>query len=334
MAKVLHIELVKIDTEGMQTRAALNMEAVREYAEAEAERGSVFPPVILFYDGSKHWLADGFHRVAMARQQGRRKIAAEVREGTASDALWFACGANKDHGLPRTNADKRRALEIALKMHPEMSHEAIALHVGVSRNFVANMRKAATDSLYHGGIVDDRSKIGEKGQKMADQPVHGAQVDYRVGTDGIKRSLPPPPVRRAAPNGSAATPSAPLAPPPTRRPVPAFDGPADSLGKPVPPDLLEVWNRRREAQGLATAVSRVRTALRDAQDGNDPLWSEINYGSVLAHMDMEYKEIAAAEPWCVCPMCQGIGCEACRGRGLMGKFRWDNVVPESLKRGC
>ena len=32
---------VKIDTEGLQTRAALDMETVREYAEAEAERGAV-----------------------------------------------------------------------------------------------------------------------------------------------------------------------------------------------------------------------------------------------------------------------------------------------------
>ena len=103
----------------------------------------------------------------------------------------------------------------------------------------------------------------------------------------------------------------------------------------MPPDLLEIWNRRGEARELAGLVSRVRVALRDAQDGKDPLWSEINFGSALAHLDMAYKEIAAAEPWCVCPMCQGIGCEACKGRGLMGRFRYDNVVPEGIKKaGC
>ena len=79
--KKVYLALEEIETNGLQTRAQLNMDVVREYAEAEAERGAVFPPVTVFSDGAKHWLADGFHRVAMARQQGKKKIAAEVREG-------------------------------------------------------------------------------------------------------------------------------------------------------------------------------------------------------------------------------------------------------------
>ena len=76
----------------------------------------------------------------------------------------------------------------------------------------------------------------------------------------------------------------------------------------------------------------MRVALRDAQDGKDPLWSEINFGSALAHLDMAYKEIAAAEPWCVCPMCQGIGCRACSDRGLMSEYRFKQVVPAEFKK--
>jgi len=348
MTKTQHIALTEICTEGLQTRAALDMETVREYAEAESERGAVFPPVTLFFDGSKHWLGDGFHRVAMARQQGKKRVAAEVREGTRDDAVWFACGANKEHGLPRTNADKRRALEIALKMHPEMSNEAIAQHVGVGRVFVINFRKTLAGQVVHGILPGTRVGVDGKTYPVRPQPspptvrqvVHGIPPETPVGGENSAGTIPsrsgrgaradeccpPPPPVRQKPSAQLVT------PPPVRRPAPVFDGPVDNRGREVPPDLLEIWNRRGEARDLAGMVSRVRVALRDAQDGKDPLWSEINFGSALAHLDMAYKEIAAAEPWCVCPMCQGIGCEACRGRGLMGKFRYDNVVPESIRK--
>ena len=123
---------------------------------------------------------------------------------------------------------------------------------------------------------------------------------------------------------------------PTRRsatPVPASDaGPADERGKHIPEDLLPVWNRRQEVQDAATAISRVRSALRAAQDGHDPLWGEINYSSVLNFLDRAYTEITAAKPWCVCPMCQGIGCRACKERGLMGKYRFDNAIAPEFKK--
>ena len=365
MAKTQHIALTEICTEGLQTRAVLDMETVREYAEAEAERGAVFPPVTLFFDGSKYWLGDGFHRVAMARQQGKKRVAAEVREGTRDDAVWFACGANKEHGLPRTNADKRRALEIALKMHPEMSNEAIAQHVGVSRVFVINFRKTLSAQVVN--RLPPEPRVGVDGKtypvRLQPPPVRRSVPPERAGngtdgdkaeggrmraegeTDKAEKRLTAPPqtgeggastlnAERSTPNAQVSRDSSPpvrrTTPPPVRR-NPA-SGPVDGRGREVPPDLLEIWNRRGEARELAGLVSRVRVALRDAQDGKDPLWSEINFGSALAHLDMAYKEIAAAEPWCVCPMCQGIGCEACRGRGLMGKFRYDNVVPESIKK--
>ena len=357
MAKILHIELVKIDTEGLQTRAALNMDTVREYAEEERERGAVFPPVVVFLgaDG-KYRLADGFHRVAVARQEGRKKVAAEVREGGFAEALTYALTANAAHGLRRTVADKRNSVMVAYKYRIALglgevpAARAVAELVGVSNHFAG----------IHLGTVPT-----------------WAQAQERTGRDGKTYGLPPPPVRRSAQperavNGTDGTkgtdetdgetdraekrPSPPagpgraaplqtgnaesLSPPPVRRTAPPpvrrnpAGGPADGRGREIPPDLLEIWNRRGEARGLAGSVSRVRVALRDAQDGKDPLWSEINFGSALAHLDMAYKEIAAAEPWCVCPMCQGIGCEACKGRGLMGRYRYDSVVPESLKRGC
>ena len=355
MAKVLHIELVKIDTEGLQTRAALDMDTVREYAEAESERGAVFPPVVVFLgaDG-KYRLADGFHRVAMARQQGKKRVAAEVREGEFVDALTYALMANAAHGLRRTVADKRNSVMVAYKHRIALglgevpAANAVAQLVGVSHTFVGTqLATVATWASAH-----ERKGRDGKTYGLPPPPVRkSAQPERAVnGTDGAdetdveagraeKRPSPPAGSGRAAPlhTGNPASPSLPpvrrTTPPPVRR-NPA-NGPVDARGREVPPDLLETWNRRGEARELAGLVSRVRVALRDAQDGKDPLWAEINFGSALAHLDMAYKEIAAAEPWCVCPMCQGIGCETCKGRGLLGKFRYDNVVPENIRKaGC
>jgi len=86
-----------------------------------------------------------------------------VTPGSRKDAAWAACAANQTHGLRRTNADKRKAVTLALKLHPEMSDQAIADHCGVSRNMAFGVRR---------------------------QHVNGLQVEKRVGVDGKTRKVP------------------------------------------------------------------------------------------------------------------------------------------------
>lgn len=87
---------------------------IAEYAEA-MEDGKQFPPVTVFYDGSSYWLADGFHRVNAALQVGRGYVEAQIITGTQRDAVLYSVGANAAHGLRRSNADKRRAVERLLR---------------------------------------------------------------------------------------------------------------------------------------------------------------------------------------------------------------------------
>jgi hypothetical protein len=133
-------------------RVDINQEHVFDYAE-KMERGDVFPPVVVFYDGLAHWLADGFHRVAAVCLVATRKlgtdehakwttISADVRSGTRQDAIRFAISANRTNGLRRTNADKQIAVRAALA-HPDMqgmSDRAIAEVVGVDHKTVAACR--------------------------------------------------------------------------------------------------------------------------------------------------------------------------------------------------
>lgn len=66
----LALDLIQIDG-GTQSRATLNDQVVSEYAEA-IKGGATFPPIVVFYDGKKHWLADGFHRFHAYQKAGRR----------------------------------------------------------------------------------------------------------------------------------------------------------------------------------------------------------------------------------------------------------------------
>lgn len=136
----IRIDLIRRDG-GTQPRVQINLFTVGDYAE-EMRGGVRFPDVVLFYDGTDYWLADGFHRVQAATQAALETINADVRQGTLDDARWYSYGANATHGLRRTNEDKRQATRAALS-HPyasRYSDEQIAQHVGVHRHTVLNYR--------------------------------------------------------------------------------------------------------------------------------------------------------------------------------------------------
>jgi len=104
----IDISMIRVDG-GTQSRAGIDGTVVQSYAE-DISDGIVFPPVVVFHDGETYWLADGFHRHRAHLQAGKKKIAVEVRQGTRREAMLHSVGANSDHGLRRTNEDKRRAV--------------------------------------------------------------------------------------------------------------------------------------------------------------------------------------------------------------------------------
>ena len=141
------ISSIRIDG-GTQPRATIDVAAVADYMNAMAD-GASFPPVVVFYDGTSYWLADGFHRIRAAEQAGSDEIACEVYQGTQQDAQWYSFGANKTNGLRRTNQDKQRAVKSALQ-HPsgaQLSNCQIAAHVGVDEATVRNGRKKFTSEF-------------------------------------------------------------------------------------------------------------------------------------------------------------------------------------------
>jgi len=136
----LDIRAIRTDG-GTQPRAQIDMTTVAEYAEDMANEAA-FPPVVVFFDGENYWLADGFHRYHAALSLGLAEIDADLRQGTLQEAQWYSYSVNQSHGLRRSNDDKRRAVEAALR-HPfaaRYSDEHIAHHCGVHRNTVLAYR--------------------------------------------------------------------------------------------------------------------------------------------------------------------------------------------------
>lgn len=142
--KVL-VTAIELDT-SIQCRAAIDTATVNDYAERMAA-GDEFPAVELYGTKSKAWIGDGWHRILAARQLGLEEIRATVHAGGRPDALKHALGANAVHGYRRSNADKRRCVEIALAEFPKLSSRAVAKLCGVSHVFVEGQRPRELETV-------------------------------------------------------------------------------------------------------------------------------------------------------------------------------------------
>ncbi len=145
--EMLEIGLFAVDNSA-QPRAQMDMIIVAEYGLA-MQSGDIFPPVVTFHDGDNYWLADGFHRWYAASAYGIGELPVDVRKGGLREAILHSVGANVDHGLRRSNEDKRRAVEIMLADDEwsQWSDREIARRCGVSQPYVGNLRQVHTDNV-------------------------------------------------------------------------------------------------------------------------------------------------------------------------------------------
>jgi uncharacterized ParB-like nuclease family protein len=138
--KTLNLNNIIID-KGTQSRAQISEETVSDYAEA-MQAGDTFPPITVFHDGVDYYLADGFHRLHAAKRLHKASIQADVRTGTLRDAILYSLGANRDHGLRRSNADKRKCVQTLLEDFEwgELSVNEMARICGVSPQLVTAVK--------------------------------------------------------------------------------------------------------------------------------------------------------------------------------------------------
>ena len=106
-----------------------------------------------------HWLGDGFHRLLRPQEGGARvdRRRDPRRDAARRDPLRLR--RQCEHGLRRTNADKRKAVSIMLgdEGWSQLSDRDIARRCGVSDQFLSKIRHEGETPAKPGVSTDDRS---------------------------------------------------------------------------------------------------------------------------------------------------------------------------------
>lgn len=182
----IRLDALRLDG-GTQSRDGLDEATIKEYAETMKENGTFeWPAIKVVFDGTNYWLVDGFHRAEAARRASHRYFKAEIVQGTQRDAVLMSTGVNADHGLRRTNADKRRAVETLLR-DPEWKQWAdreIARRTGTSNRFVGNVRSelaAAAPTPVNESQTGGETRTVQRGGKKFEMQTGNIGADKRGG---------------------------------------------------------------------------------------------------------------------------------------------------------
>jgi len=162
---------------GTQSRVKIIQEAVDEYAES-LKNGARFPPVLVYYDGIKYYLTDGYHRYFAHQKAGIKDIEVTVVNGTLRDAILRSFSVNAENGRHRTNEDKRNAVQAMLNDFEWQfwNTAEIAKACRVSVTLVESVRggvKPEVVKVSRNGKVFERKAKYEK----PDEPKHDTSGD-------------------------------------------------------------------------------------------------------------------------------------------------------------
>jgi hypothetical protein len=304
--KIQRVSLDQIEsTADTQSRLAIDESTVNEYVEVLRSNPTEdpFPPVDLMSDGADYWIGDGWHRYFAYKRAGRPLIPAIIRVGTLRGARLFAAAANKSHGLKRTNADKRRAVEIIFSDEEwrDWSDRRIADHCGVSNQFVSNIRRqlSTVDSCGVSPAQLGESSSCDRGPgqlSTVDSCGEPSVPRKRVGKDGKSRAL-------AQANSSPAKAPGVVDVP---RLAAIYVAAVKDLNR-IMRDFKAAAEKQSTGGHLAPKVQRIITDLTNAKI-----------------------TIRGVEPVAVCGKCNGKigGCQHCARTGC-----WPRILIEGLKAG-
>lgn len=262
---MLDLDLIRIDGD-TQSREKIDEAVVAEYAEA-FKAGAQFPAVKVFFDGVDRWLADGFHRYHGARAAGLTSIYEDITPGTREEAQLYSFGANPNHGLRRTTADKQKAIRGALS-HPVSklwSDRKIAQHCHVSDKTVAAARAAIC------GNSEDSAPV--------ERTVTRNGTTYQQNTANIGRNPPAAP----APRAPAPAPKPVSVPPP---PPPAPPAEPEEPQEPPPPEYTELDAARDQ-------IADLQASLALATMGDVPEAERTQAAELIQHLQDEVRGLTA-----------------------------------------
>lgn len=331
------IAIADLERTKLQTRLLLSADTVEDYADAMRNRAK-FPPVTVFADAERNtlWLADGFHRVAAAEASGFKHVKADVKPGTFADALKFALGANANHGLRRSNADKQHTLEMAWENRRELwpreddadpsaavLAEACGISLGTVNRFLAEVEPISKREVRKAGIPQ---------KKTQDAP---AEPSKKGGSKPPvrKNPIPTPPVRKVFGIDGKVRPVAPVNTAPTRK-APAYSHAkgvmTDRFGVEIPMEIRGAFEAETVRDEIETHLRTAATLLKRAMDEKDPSVAQFRQADLI-DLQNAVRTAKFTKPHCVCRLCQGNGrgsCTACHETGFQTQAQYDNNPKE------
>lgn len=159
--RVADIELVETDSRLRVDVEADYLEDLTAFLRESDDPENLFPPVALFVDPrvGRYYVGDGYYRIEAHMAAGLRRINAEVTYCSDPRFESFVCaaGANADHGLRRSGADRIHAARLARREFPLYPMTEIADLIGVPKAWMIRTRKR-TDPSPPGMIQANRRK--------------------------------------------------------------------------------------------------------------------------------------------------------------------------------
>lgn len=238
-SKIEPIAITKlIRSSALQPRVKLDSETIADYASKmhreKGRTGFVINPmsgerwknIIVYTDGEKYWLADGFHRVAAAEKRGHQLFQAEIRQGVKRDAFIYSLGANEDHGLKRNSRDKRTLIQKAVS-DPELrnlSSRDLQDILKISHTHINNVR----NEMINDGAIPALTEVKGTDGKL-----------YPVNATPDEPAKPTPPMKRKA--GSSALPT-------KKTHIPQYTTNAAVDAPVVKTDVVETGNEESEPE--------------------------------------------------------------------------------------
>ena len=277
-------------------------------------------------DAGGHFVGGGFHRTEGYRRAERKDIPCKVRPGGRRAAMMFsAADAGRNPLLPYSRADRRRAAEMVLGLHPEWPDRQIADYLKfISRTTVGEVR-ADLERRGRIGRVDARRDTRGRMQPTVSRSTAPSEQDTRQPDDNDRPPTDfdpyqfdggandePVSVVESSGDQDPTPPTADLNNAPCGR---------DGTGYPIPRHMTDVF--RDESIGdMADELKKLAKRLKDSSSWNPHV--------PVIHTDLTAfaERIEGSRPYAVCRECHGRGCEGCMTKGFHPHWKQHELAVE------